>query len=158
MVLISTPERKRCVAAVWRLCLARHRRHYVPFLTMSGNAELLRLFPCEFRPPRAKLPDITRHSFVTVTGCSGRRGVAPQVHRDQLVHGARKFLPELSPPRRSPIPDEFVWFQLVCDRAPTRTEPAEGSSPQRIPDRAEALQTDGYVLHEGLSALGRTNW
>src|SRR6516225_274030 len=37
MTVTSTLEATRWTAVVWRLCLRRHRRHYVPFLTISGN-------------------------------------------------------------------------------------------------------------------------
>jgi site-specific recombinase XerD len=42
-------------------------RHYVPFLTMSSNGEPLRIWPGEFRSPRAKTPrtspDIVRADY-----------------------------------------------------------------------------------------------
>src|SRR6202035_5060317 len=37
MVRKSVPDSSRWVAKQWRLCLPRHRRHYLPFRTMSGN-------------------------------------------------------------------------------------------------------------------------
>jgi hypothetical protein len=46
MVRRSAPSSNRCVAYECLLCLARHSRHYVPFLTMSCNrsrAQYLRL-------------------------------------------------------------------------------------------------------------------
>ena len=44
MVRRSAPSSNRCVAYEWRLCLQRHSRHYVPFLTMSCNRSLAQHF------------------------------------------------------------------------------------------------------------------
>ena len=33
----STPRQSRAIAAVWRLCSYRDRRHYISFLTMSSD-------------------------------------------------------------------------------------------------------------------------
>src|SRR6266446_3799068 len=38
MNVMSTPAWRRCIPLVWRLCLARHSRHYLPFRTMSGTS------------------------------------------------------------------------------------------------------------------------
>src|ERR1700730_4411302 len=35
---MSIPACSKCIAQVWRLCLQRHSRHYLPFLTMSGTS------------------------------------------------------------------------------------------------------------------------
>ena len=44
MVRRSTPSSKRWVAKQCLLCLERHSRHYVPFLTMSGNCSRAQFF------------------------------------------------------------------------------------------------------------------
>src|SRR6266704_5084916 len=42
---MSIPACSRCIAQVCRLCLSRHRRHYLPFRTMSGSGEPLPFGP-----------------------------------------------------------------------------------------------------------------
>jgi len=37
MVWRSAPASSKWVAKQWRLCLSRHSRHYLPFLTMSSE-------------------------------------------------------------------------------------------------------------------------
>src|SRR5271165_827691 len=37
MTVMSVPDWRRATAQVWRLCLERHSRHYLPFRTMSGT-------------------------------------------------------------------------------------------------------------------------
>src|SRR5262249_47383394 len=63
-------------------------RHYLPFLTMSGNGEPLRIWFGDFRSRPAKPSTITRHSMMPVTDCSGRRGVDRQVYSDPALHAA----------------------------------------------------------------------
>jgi hypothetical protein len=82
MVWRSAPDSSKWVAKQCLLCLERHRRHYVPCLTMSRNGELLRNLPGEIRSPPAKPADMTRHSFLLAADSSGRRGVSPQVYSD----------------------------------------------------------------------------
>ena len=114
--LFASSERKRgkerpiADTTVWYACAqaARHAgltkhigphtlRHYVPFLTMSGNGELWRIFAWEITSLRAKLPDMTRHSPSLAAGFSGRGGVGPQVYSAPVAHAARVFSPQLSP-------------------------------------------------------------
>ena len=49
-------------------------RHYLPFRTMSGTGGPLRIWIGDFRLRRAKAPDITRHSLMPATDCSGGQG------------------------------------------------------------------------------------
>jgi integrase len=63
-------------------------RHYLPFLTMSGNGEPLRIWIGDFRSRPAKLPNITRHSLMPVTDCSRRRVVGRRVYSDPALHAA----------------------------------------------------------------------
>ena len=37
MTVMSVPDWRRATAQLWRLCLERHGRHYLPFRTMSGS-------------------------------------------------------------------------------------------------------------------------
>ena len=66
-------------AGIKKRVYAHLLRHYVPFLTMSGNGKPLRISPGELRSPWTKPSDITRHSRMPLTGCSGRRRVGPQI-------------------------------------------------------------------------------
>jgi len=79
MVRRSAPASSRCVAKQWRLCLWRHRRHYLPFLTMSSNGGAPADLAENFSSHPANHPDITRHSLLSATDYSGRRGVGRQV-------------------------------------------------------------------------------
>jgi hypothetical protein len=145
MVRRSAPASRRWEAQLWRLCLERHRRHYVPCLTMSRNGEPLRILPGEIRSPPAKPADMTRHSFLLAADSSGRRGISPHIYSDPVVHAARMFSPTLSPSWQSSLPDEFVGFQFVRDQATRRVELARESSSGCIPARAGILQTARYA-------------
>ena len=46
MVRRSVPDSSRWVAKQWRLCAQRHRRHYLPFLTMSCKSARARFPGC----------------------------------------------------------------------------------------------------------------
>jgi len=54
MTATSIPACSKCMAQVCRLCLERHKRHYLPFLIMSCNGEPLRIWIGDFRPRPAK--------------------------------------------------------------------------------------------------------
>src|ERR1700682_1983478 len=136
MVRRSAPASRRWEAQLCLLCLERHRRHYVPCLTMSRNGEPLRILPGEIRSPPAKPADMTRHSFLLAADSSGRRGISPHIYSAPVVQAARMFSPTLSPSWQSSLPDEFVGFQFVRDQATRRVELARESSSGCIPARA----------------------
>jgi hypothetical protein len=98
------------------------RRHYVPFLTMSGNGEPLQVWIGDFRSPCAKAPDITRHSLMPTTDCSGRRGVVRQVYSAPLFHAAGMSSQVLSPSWQVSLRGKFGWFQHVRNRATMRSQ------------------------------------
>ena len=54
-------------------------RHYLPFLTMSSNGGAPADLAENFSSHPANHPDITRHSLLSATDYSGRRGVGRQV-------------------------------------------------------------------------------
>jgi integrase/recombinase XerD len=99
-----------------------HRfRHYLPFLTMSGN----RASPRGLGPKAVflscKASQITRHSPEPVTDCSGRRGVDHQVYSGRAVHAAGMSWPVLSPSWPVSLRDRFASFQHVRDPATKRS-------------------------------------
>jgi hypothetical protein len=53
-------------ALVWRLCLQRHRRHYVSFRTMSGNSEAPADLIGNVGSSRAQVLPIAQHSFARI--------------------------------------------------------------------------------------------
>ena len=50
-----------------RLCLQRHRRHYISFRTMSGDEAGLAKFTCRWWILSALMPNDTRHSLLGIT-------------------------------------------------------------------------------------------
>ena len=80
------------VAAACKVCpsLAKKRvtphvlRHYLPFLTMSGSEEPLRIWVGDSRSRSAKPRTLRDIVLCAVTGCLGTRGVGCLVHRNWL--------------------------------------------------------------------------
>src|SRR5580692_8057595 len=61
-------------------------RHYLPFRTMSDNREPMAIWPGDSRSRRGKPQRNARHSLVSFTGCSGRRGVDRRVCNAPVFH------------------------------------------------------------------------
>ena len=64
---MSTLRSSKWVAKEWRLCLQRHRRHYISFRTMSGDEAGLAKFTCRWWILSALMPNDTRHSLLGIT-------------------------------------------------------------------------------------------
>src|SRR5438093_9904754 len=68
ITVISTPACSICIAVECRLCLQRHSRHYVAFLTMLGEVGGVAgsAVNCGFESHRGTVN--SRHSFPDTTG------------------------------------------------------------------------------------------
>ena len=97
-------------------------RHYVPFRTMSGNGVPLPICPGDSRSGRGKPQAIARHSLMSATDRSGRRGVGHRVCSDPAFHPAGMSWQALSPSWQVSLRDKFVWFQHVRGRATMRSQ------------------------------------
>jgi integrase/recombinase XerD len=97
-------------------------RHYLPFRTMSGNREPMAIWPGDSRLRRGKPQRIARHSLVSSTSYSGRRGVDHRVCNAPVFHRAGRSWQALSPSWQVSLRDKSVWFQHVRDRATMRSQ------------------------------------
>src|ERR1700751_1064335 len=99
------------IAQEWRLCLERHSRHYLPFRTMSGSEESLRIWIGDSRSGSAKPRTVRDIVLWPVTDCSGRRGVGRQVYSDPALHAVGMSWQVLSPSWQVSLRDKSGWFQ-----------------------------------------------
>src|SRR2546425_7583131 len=69
---ILTHRRETAGDESWRLCRSRHSRHYLPFLTMSGNLSASTDVAGFYRLQGLDRLTVTQHSFLVPTDrCSG---------------------------------------------------------------------------------------
>jgi integrase/recombinase XerD len=115
-----TTARARCPSLIKKQVTPHVLRHYLPFLTMSGNGVPLPIWSGDSRSRSGKPQRIARHSLMSATDCSGRRGVGHRVCSDPAFHPAGMSWQVLSPSWQVSLRDKSVWFQHVRDRATMR--------------------------------------
>ena len=111
---------KRCPQLTGKRVSPHVLRHYLPFRTMSGSEESLRIWIGDSRSRSAKPRTLRDIVSCPVTDYSGRRGVGRQVYSDPALHAVGMSWQVLSPSWQVSLRDKSGWFQHVRDRATMR--------------------------------------